>query len=773
MRLLIIIMKNSIFVLVILALFVFSIPVLAVDMSACGEITEDVVITVDIVHNPSDTYDPCFDITADGVTIDCQWHTISSSNNGDGIGLMEQLGTQGTTIQNCIITNFKRGIESYGSQTTLANIIANSNGFGINFERSNQHILTNITANLNGEGIVLNDGSGSTLTDIITNSNRVGISIFSSSHTFNNIVANSNTEIGISINIGASDNQFLDVEANFNGNAGIYLKGSSSNELSDVTVNSNGIGIHFTEVIGGLPPTNNIFSDVTADSNTYGVKMDYDNFPGYDVTSPDANNELNSVSISNSDFNFYIRGSADGHYINSIDTSNTVDSKEIYYLVGSSDEVINADNIGYIACINCNDIIFEDIQDLTKNSEGVLFYNTHDSTIRGVSAYSNDVGLNFIKSFDNNIQNNIIESNEYGIYAKDSDDNVFYHNSFIDNTNQIYESTSDDNTWYNKELFQGNYWSDYTGEDDGSGVGRYSIAGDGIGDTEIPHPGDGYDMAVLMEQWSGSLPESVWCESDGDCEEGICVLNRCVECAEDDDCEEGEECVNRKCEEKYTEEREATVETGVLSEETREVKEFIDILAGEPVKMEVTKDLSVSEMLVEVGKDLDTVKVGIEEFPPTVYDNKLETKVYKYLKITSSESIVLSEAKFKVSNSWMADEGLTADDMALFHYDQGKRKELDTEIVSKDGVYTYFESTTKSFSLFEIGEKGEEKEVLVDYDEELFTGDPEFEEILEPGATVDNTTAIMLITATIVLLYVIYKLWIYIQGMNKSVKRKK
>lgn len=30
-----------------------------------------------------------------------------------------------------------------------------------------------------------------------------------------------------------------------------------------------------------------------------------------------------------------------------------------------------------------------------------------------------------------------------------------------------------------------NYWSNYTGADDGSNGG---VAGDGVGDTEIPHP---------------------------------------------------------------------------------------------------------------------------------------------------------------------------------------------------------------------------------------------------------------------------------------------
>jgi len=49
---------------------------------------------------------------------------------------------------------------------------------------------------------------------------------------------------------------------------------------------------------------------------------------------------------------------------------------------------------------------------------------------------------------------------------------------------------------------EGNYWSDYTGEDDGSG-GR--VAGDGIGDTLIPHWG--VDYYPLMNPWPEANPD--------------------------------------------------------------------------------------------------------------------------------------------------------------------------------------------------------------------------------------------------------------------------
>ena len=66
--------------------------------------------------------------------------------------------------------------------------------------------------------------------------------------------------------------------------------------------------------------------------------------------------------------------------------------------------------------------------------------------------------------------------------------NTFYHNNFIDNQYQVqcFASTT---RWDNGA--EGNYWSDYMGED---------TNGDGIGDTLLPYLG--LDYCPLVEPWS-------------------------------------------------------------------------------------------------------------------------------------------------------------------------------------------------------------------------------------------------------------------------------
>ncbi|MCK4949581.1 MAG: hypothetical protein KAS60_05815, partial [Thermoplasmata archaeon] len=95
-----------------------------------------------------------------------------------------------------------------------------------------------------------------------------------------------------------------------------------------------------------------------------------------------------------------------------------------------------------------------------------------------------------------------VSGNSYGSWVYYSNNNIIFHNNFIDNTDHLYNYQST-NTWDNGDG-EGNYWSDYTGLDDGSG-GR--TAGDGVGDTDLPH--QGVDWFPLMSPWSPNPVDAI------------------------------------------------------------------------------------------------------------------------------------------------------------------------------------------------------------------------------------------------------------------------
>jgi parallel beta-helix repeat protein len=136
---------------------------------------------------------------------------------------------------------------------------------------------------------------------------------------------------------------------------------------------------------------------------------------------------------------------------------------------------------------------------------GMVLSNSDSNYIIGntITNTSNDMGYQSCVLLSHSHNNTIVgnelspltKSTRHAIIFEYSNETILYHNNFISNEYTVYNLSSFNTRWDNGR--EGNYWSDYQGQDDGS-AGR--IAGDGIGDTEIPHLG--LDYYPLMEPWS-------------------------------------------------------------------------------------------------------------------------------------------------------------------------------------------------------------------------------------------------------------------------------
>lgn len=170
--------------------------------------------------------------------------------------------------------------------------------------------------------------------------------------------------------------------------------------------------------------------NVTVASNYYGVCL---SGSSYDF--------LQNNNLTHNRYNFGVHGDSLSHYIQHVDTSNTVNRKPIYYLVNQTKlridpATIPKPGIGYLAIVNSTEIIIENLA-LTDNIQGLLFAYTTDSTIRNVGVSENCEGIMFYQSKHNTIAesymhtlaNNITEMATVGIHLYSSSNNSIYGNS--------------------------------------------------------------------------------------------------------------------------------------------------------------------------------------------------------------------------------------------------------------------------------------------------------------------------------------------------------
>lgn len=157
---------------------------------------------------------------------------------------------------------------------------------------------------------------------------------------------------------------------------------------------------------------------------------------------------------------------------------------------------------------------------ITNGKYGVLLEYANFTTMYLNTIKSNtEYAIRLSYTFNSLIKGNNVVNNKYGVYIWNCSQNQFYYNNFISNTIQAdqYGAVLTANLWDTnvRPGTTGNYWSDYSGVDNGTGVGRWGeprIAGDGIGDTRIPHSQVagvswfGLDWYPLMHPWTPVPP---------------------------------------------------------------------------------------------------------------------------------------------------------------------------------------------------------------------------------------------------------------------------
>lgn len=264
----------------------------------------------------------------------------------------------------------------------------------------------------------------------------------------------------------------------YNNHSGIYLYQSDDNDVEDNEIYSNvqnGIYIAESDII-------TIEENIVYSNSEYGI-----------VTQCCNNNTISYNTVSSNKYGIVLAGanSRDHIVINNTATDST------YYGI-------------YLSSTKYTNVSYNNVS--ANDQSGIKFSTSqYNDVYTNLISSNGDHGIHFVISstYNSIIENNISSNEDYGVYIT-SNYNSVYHNAFIDNNDdstQGYDSGTS-NEWDNGYPSGGNFWSDYSGNDDYSGPGQNATGPDGIGDTAYSIAGasssdDNYPLIAVDEDKDG------------------------------------------------------------------------------------------------------------------------------------------------------------------------------------------------------------------------------------------------------------------------------
>ena len=322
------------------------------------------------------------------------------------------------------------GIElSYSDNNILSGNTLNVYTYGIYLDYSYNNTLSENSAENAFVGARLDYSDNNTLSENTANNNNVGFSIHNSHNNMFSGNTASNNLLGINIRSYSHNNTFSGNTAS-NNNRGLYLTDCNNNKILGNTINNNdGIGIELwndnnTTISGNILNNNQeaIFAFGSISCTLSGNLM-----------------ELCGIFLAG---DFVMMAS------HSIDTTNLVNNKPVYYYVneiglGTSDFT----NAGQIIVVNCNDSIISGFN-LSDCTTGIYLYYSHNNTLSGNTLSNNSwIGIWLALSEDNTLSDNTVNNNDGGISIGGGSNNILSENTANNNKLGFNIQSSHNNTF--------------------------------------------------------------------------------------------------------------------------------------------------------------------------------------------------------------------------------------------------------------------------------------------------------------------------------------
>ena len=424
---------------------------------------------------------------------------------------------------------------------TFSGFIIRDSQTGILLDHSNYSQIYGNLLDFDNVGAILNNSCNNVIRLNRLQTSVDGIEIVGLSLN-NTIDTNQITQgyVGIDVSSGASNNTIIGNSIIGYGNEyvqhGIQATFTSNSMISGNTVIANRFGISISWS-----------SDITATHNTlirnthvgsgdlgYGIYLDHADNCSFYENELDLNMigfsfwQCRNITLSgnilkDNDAGFQMWGSSLEYYLHTIDASNTVNGRPVYYLTNQHGLTV-PNYAGWVAAINCSDITVEDLTTM-PNIDGVLFAFTENSAIVNCTLSNNNNGVMLSSSSNCTVSRNVISNNRYAaIYFAQSVDCTMTENSVLNNYcvfgmrhtsngNRIFHNNFINNGWIgvfdpcqnsmDNGVSEGNYWTTYNGIDSNN---------DGIGDTSYSlysNNNDNYPLMGVFSDFNVTLEHSV------------------------------------------------------------------------------------------------------------------------------------------------------------------------------------------------------------------------------------------------------------------------
>jgi len=164
-----------------------------------------------------------------------------------------------------------------------------------------------------------------------------------------------------------------------------------------------------------------------------------------------SSNTLTGNVITDSNNNLVVSGRNPLDFNNSINTTNLVEGKPVYYLYNQSNQVYDGDIVGDIGmfwCISCSNVTVRDATLSENNVYGVYFYDTSSSTIQNITVHNNYTGIFLSSASSNTLIGNNVDSNQsagmslYSAHSNTLTSNSASYNSYYPSSTGISIATS-------------------------------------------------------------------------------------------------------------------------------------------------------------------------------------------------------------------------------------------------------------------------------------------------------------------------------------------